>query len=36
MIDTIVKGCKNVRDIIYYDNIYSIKNEILKFIEEEL
>ena len=35
-ISGLVKGSKNVRDIIYYDNIYSIKNEILKFIEKEL
>ncbi len=35
-ISGLVKGCKNVKNIIYYDNIYSIKNEILKFIEEEL
>lgn len=35
-ISGLVKGCKNVKDIIYYDDIYSIKNHILKFIEEEL
>lgn len=35
-ISSLVKGCKNVKDIIYYDDIYSIKNDILKFLEEEL
>lgn len=36
-ISGLIKGCKNVKDIIYYDeDIYSIKNKILKFIEEEL
>ncbi len=32
-ISGLVKGCKNVKEIIYYDDIYSIRDEILKFIE---
>ena len=36
-ISGLIKGCSNVKDIIYYDeDIYSIKNKILKFIEEKL
>lgn len=34
-ISGLVKGCKNVKDIIYYDKIDEISNNILKFIEEE-
>lgn len=33
----LIKGCRNVKNIIYYDeDIYSIKNKTLKFIGEEL
>ena len=36
-ISGLIKGCKNIKDIIYYDeDIYSIKNRILRFIEEKL
>lgn len=36
-ISGLVKGCKNVKDILYYDeNVYDIKDEIVKFIEEEM
>lgn len=35
-ISGLVKGCKNVKNIIYYDDIYSIKNDILNFLKEEL
>lgn len=34
-ISGLVKGCKNVRDIIYYENIESIKDRTLNFIEGE-
>lgn len=34
-ISGLVKGCKNVKDIIFYDNIESIKDKIKAFIEEE-
>ena len=34
-ISGLVKGCKNVKDIIYYKEINDIKDKILKFIEEE-
>lgn len=34
-ISGLVKGCKNVKDIIFYDNIESIKDKIKVFIEEE-
>lgn len=34
-ISGLVKGCKNVKDIIYYKNIEDIKENILKFIREE-
>lgn len=33
-ISGLVKGCYNVYKILYYDDINDIKNEILKFIEE--
>lgn len=33
-ISGLVKGCKNVKDIIYYDNINDISNEIKKIIKE--
>lgn len=33
-ISGLVKGCKNVKNIIYYDNITDIKNNILYFIEK--
>jgi len=33
-ISGLVKGCKNVRNIIFYNDIEEIKEEILKFIEE--
>lgn len=32
----LVKGCKNVKNIIYYDNINDISNEVKKFIKEEM
>jgi len=32
-ISGLVKGCRNVKDIIYYENIEDIKNNIIKFIE---
>lgn len=34
-ISGLVKGCKNVEDIIYYENIEQIKDNILNFIEEK-
>lgn len=34
-ISGLVKGCKKVKDIIYYNEIEDIKNKILQFIEEE-
>lgn len=34
-ISGLVKGCKNVKDIIFYDNIDNIKDKIKAFIEEE-
>lgn len=33
-ISDLVKGCKNVKDIIYYENIEDIKDDIMNFIEE--
>lgn len=33
-ISGLVKGCKNVKDVIYYDNISEIKDKIIKFIKE--
>ena len=33
-ISVLVKGCKNVRNIIFYNDIEEFKEEILKFIEE--
>lgn len=33
-VSSLVKGCKNVKNIIYYKNIEDIKNSILTFIEE--
>lgn len=33
-ISGLVKGCKSVKDIIFYDNIESIKDKIKTFIEE--
>lgn len=33
-ISGLVKGCKNVKDIIYYDSINEIKDKIIKFINE--
>lgn len=36
-ISGLVKGCRNVKDIVYYDeDVSSIKNKILKFIRESL
>lgn len=35
-ISGLVKGCKNVKEIIYYDNIEDIKDNILDFINKEL
>lgn len=35
-ISSLVKGCKNVKDIIYYDNLYDIQDRIYKFLDEEL
>ena len=32
----LVKGCPVVRNIIFYDDIFSIKGEIEKFIKEEI
>ena len=32
-ISGLVKGCKNVKDIVYYDEIKDIKNDIIRFIE---
>lgn len=32
----LVKGCKNVKNIIYYDNINDISNDIKEFIKEEI
>lgn len=34
-ISGLVKGCKSVKDIVYYDEIEDIKNNILRFIKEE-
>lgn len=34
-ISGLVKGCKYVKDIIYYENIEDIRDNILEFIEEE-
>lgn len=34
-ISGLVKGCKNVKDIIYYKEINDIKDKILKFMEQE-
>lgn len=33
-ISSLVKGCKNIQKIIYYDKIENIKDEILKFLKE--
>ena len=33
-ISSLVKGCKSVKDIIYYDNIDDIKDNILDFIRK--
>ena len=33
-VSSLVKGCKNVKNIIYYENIEDIKNDVLEFIEE--
>lgn len=35
-ISSLVKGCKSVKEIIYYDNINEIQNNILNFIEQYL
>ena len=35
-ISGLVRGCKNVKNIIFYDEINDISNEINKFIKEEL
>lgn len=32
-ISGLVKGCKNVKDIIYYNNINDISNDIKTFIQ---
>lgn len=34
-ISGLVKGCKNVKDIIYYNNIEDIKDNILRFVKKE-
>lgn len=34
-ISGLVKGCKSVKDIIYYENIEDIKHNIINFIEVE-
>lgn len=34
-ISSLVKGCRNVKKIFYYENIENIKENILDFIEEE-
>lgn len=33
-ISGLVKGCKNVKDVIYYDNISEIKDKVISFINE--
>ena len=33
-ISSLVKGCKNIKSIIYYENIENIKNDILDFIDK--
>ena len=33
-ISGLVKGCKNVKDIIYYDDVYDIKERLTEFIGE--
>ena len=35
-ISGLVKGCRNIKNIIYYDNIDDISNDIKKFIKEEM
>ena len=35
-ISSLVKGCKNVKKIIYYDKIDDIRNDVKKFINEQL
>lgn len=35
-ISGLIKGCPNVRNILFYDDIYDITNDINKFIKEEL
>ena len=35
-ISGLVKGCKNVKNIIFYDKIDDIENDIKKFIKEEI
>lgn len=34
-ISSLVKGCKNVKKIVYYDNINDIADEVKKYIEGE-
>lgn len=34
-ISGLIKGCKNVKDIIYYNNIEDIKDNILRFVKKE-
>lgn len=33
-ISSLIKGCKNIKNIIYYENIEDIKNDILDFINK--
>ena len=33
-ISSLIKGCRNVVDIIYYDDIESIEMEVKKFIKK--
>ena len=35
-ISGLVKGCKNVKNIVYYNNIDDVSNDIKNFIEEEM
>ena len=35
-ISSLVKGCKNVKNIIYYDKIDNIRSDVKKFINEQL
>ncbi len=35
-ISGLIKGCPNVKEILFYDNIYDISNRICEFIKTEL